>query len=732
MRTILYRSLRLLILISLFFTGCAANPAEEKEPQSLTVNADAPLPWADWNVRYAELETGGSGKILGFAMTGSGLYTAYGSVQGSNEGYPLYHISSQAFKQVKTTYTFGEIYLGIPPEHQPICLFSTDEKLYILASCITADNNSCFMYTADADGRNPRQADITEAWNAAFGEEPGAVRGAADENGLVYIGKAGSECTILVAQEDGSQAFVLRQQDCRLYDLTSVGGQIYCAGRFQGADTLFRVDSQNRMLETVTALPDSRGTVMLRPGPEGSLLYGYYDAIYQYDPEKGEGRNVYAWADGGMDGRNVTDFFTDTQGKLWVQPNLKEETLVMMILQEPAVSSPDETTVEKETVVICGNRIWDTELAKAVGAFNIASSDYVVELREYDYDRLATEIMTGNGPDLIPLSAVGVSTAAGRGIVEDLNPYLEASEILSRNMLGERVLDLYTVDGRLTCIPPSFCIITLFGKESELGDEPGWTMEEFFDYVDSHRGLTVMEGVMRSDSRSVMMMMMWNARQQQWIDWKQGIAKFDQEEFKELLQFAATYESKYDGESKSAEDRWQEGKVLLYSRPVIDMKTYLWYQEVLADDGVAIGYPTQDGSPCNMLSAYGGYGISASSAHKEGAWAFIEYLVSSQTGEETYQHGIATLRSAMEDMLERSKEEKNLSISGYEISPATDEDIRQFRELLDNAVIRDGELSVVNEILTEELDICFSGGRSVDETVDVIQSRVQLYLDENH
>lgn len=86
MRTILYRSLRLLILISLFFTSCAANPAEEKEPQSLTVNADAPLPWADWNVRYAELETGGSGKILGFAMTGSGLYTAYGSVQGSDEG----------------------------------------------------------------------------------------------------------------------------------------------------------------------------------------------------------------------------------------------------------------------------------------------------------------------------------------------------------------------------------------------------------------------------------------------------------------------------------------------------------------------------------------------------------------------------------------------------------------------------------------------------------------------
>ena len=58
----------------------------------------------------------------------------------------------------------------------------------------------------------------------------------------------------------------------------------------------------------------------------------------------------------------------------------------------------------------------------------------------------------------------------------------------------------------------------------------------------------------------------------------------------------------------------------------------------------------------------------------------------------------------MENMLERAKEEEGN---------------------------RDGELDVVNEILTEEMEICFSGGRSVEETIDVIQSRVQLYLDEN-
>lgn len=85
----------------------------------------------------------------------------------------------------------------------------------------------------------------------------------------------------------------------------------------------------------------------------------------------------------------------------------------------------------------------------------------------------------------------------------------------------------------------------------------------------------------------------------------------------------------------------------------------------------------------------------------------------------------------MEEMLEQSKEEKFIGMSGHDIPSATDEDLQQFRQLLDNAVIRDDELTVINEIMSEELDTCFSGGRSVEDTVKVIQDRVQLYLDEN-
>ena len=730
MRISIRRHFILLALLPLLFIGCAASQTEPEGSESQTVKVDEHLPGEDWKVQYIEMEAGDAGKILGLAKTENGLFTIFNRTPESTEGYPVYYLSDKKLGQTNFKYIFESISIEIPVEHQPFCLFSNEEKLYILASCNTGEAYTCFLYEVDAEEGTAQHVDVTEAWKAAFGEERGATLAAVDENGSVYIGMKGTECKILVASEDGSLDSILRQQDIVLYDLTSVEGQIYCAGRSQGIDALFRIDSQKQELEKVAALPDSRGTVMLCPGQGNSVLYGYYDAVYQYDLDKGEGKDIYAWTNAGADGRFVKEFFMDEQGNVWVLPNLEADIFLMMLLQNPLAKSDSGTVAEKETVIICGNEIQDTELAKAVGRFNISNDKYHVEIREYDYDRLAAEIMAGNGPDLISVEGLGVSVCANKGIVEDLNPYLETSEILSRDMLNERVLDLYTVDGRLTCIPPSFCVVTLFGKESELGSEPGWTMEQFLHYVDEHRGLTVMDGVMRGDSRMIMVMMMWYARQQQWVDWKEGKAKFDDGEFEELLSSAAAYEAKYDNDPGSAEDKWEDGKLLLYSRPVLDMKSFLQYREVLAGDMAVIGYPTQEGTPCNMLSGYGSYGISTASTHKEGAWAFIEYLASTQTGEDTYQYGIATLNSAMEDMLERAKEEESNS-GGYAIPAATDEDIMQFRQLLDNAVIRDGELDVVNEILTEEMDICFSGGRSVEETIDVIQSRVQLYLDEN-
>lgn len=402
----------------------------------------------------------------------------------------------------------------------------------------------------------------------------------------------------------------------------------------------------------------------------------------------------------------------------------------MTVLKNPSAGNQTESEGERQIITISGDKR-NAELLKAVGKFNVSNDKYQVEVKQTDYDRLLVEIMTGEGPDLFSLQQIGTMECVNKGIVEDLTPYLENSELLSREMLNEKVLELCTKNGILTCVPPSYGISTLWGKASAVGDRPGWTMEEFLDCVDSNRGVTVMEGSMRTDSRAQMVLMIWHARQYEWVDWENKEARFDEGEFENLLNYAVDYEAKYDNENGETAERWMEEKVLLYTHAIRDIYDYLYLQQLTDGDLVAKGYPSQDGAPFNQLHFYGDFAISAKSENKEGAWAFIEFLAKSQTAEEIFMYGIPTLNSAYQEVIEEAVAGTGVKgISGVEIPPATEEDVEQFEVLLDNAQSAEDGYSVIVNILEEEITTCFSDGRSVEETIHVIQNRVQLYLDE--
>lgn len=153
---------------------------------------------------------------------------------------------------------------------------------------------------------------------------------------------------------------------------------------------------------------------------------------------------------------------------------------------------------DKQTVVL-GCMAADTELKRMVNEFNVENDTYQIECREYGYDddavrRVSTEFAAGNGPDLISLNMIDVEEFVHKNLLEDLEPFLQESDSLGREDLVEPVLRCNTVKGKLVCIPPEFAIDTLMGKSSEVGGEPGWTMEEFMSCVKAHEGAEIFEG----------------------------------------------------------------------------------------------------------------------------------------------------------------------------------------------------------------------------------------------
>lgn len=725
-------------LICLMASGCTGRNEAEKQEAVRTTEAqpEGSGIGKDWKVQYREIEVCKGETLLNIVGTENLFFTVKSISDAAGSRQSLVCLEAEALLQTTQKQVFSEADVVLPLNCGINLLFSNgEEQLCLLGTSYTESDTSHFLISINEAAQTVKQTDITAAWRELWGEEVPSIHAAADGNGTIYLGDFWNTHKILVIKEDGNKIAEINLQDMEIYDMTCADGKIYCAGTVQGTDTLFQIDSEKWIMEALDTLPQSKGTMLLQPGGEDTLLYGCQDTLYRYDVKTGEGENIFAWSNAGIEGRHISNLVTDEKGNIYVfSKGLNAgENMMLVLLEAPSEEkelAEREEEINKETIKICGSKAQDTELAKAVARFNVTNEHYQVEIVEYDYDRLLAEIVSGKGPDLIPLTDLGVTECVRKGIIEDLTPYLEKSSKLSKDMLNEKIINLYTIDGILTCIPPSFYVSSLYGKESELGREAGWTLEEFMDYVDSHRGLTVMEGSMKDDSRMVIMLMMWRARQQEWIDWEQGKASFQQGEFEKLLRFAASYESKYDRETGSTEERWQEGKILLYSRPVTSMERYLWFREILEGDMVAVGYPTQDGTPCNQIGIYGEYGINVKSEHKDGAWAFIEYLVSCQTGEESYQNGIPTLNSAMEAMLQESMEEKKRNIGGFDIPKATEEDTQAFLKLIENAAVYDEGNSVIEGILNEELSSCFYNERSVEDTIQIIQNRVQLYLEE--
>lgn len=733
-------SFLLTILAGLLITGCSM----QEQPVEINKTVLTNDVEKEWKVQYKELKLTQAKAYLNIAKAENALYAITNAEDDS--GYKLTCTETEQLWQTTEEQSITELPIVIGENYNINTFFSDGEKmLYALGTELTENGTSHFLFSIDTMEKTLRQEDLTEKWQEFWGDNDFAPQGATDNEGNIYIADFWIKGKILIIQPDENDGIIIDLPDVELYDMTCEEGKVYFVGIKQGTETLFCMSEQSGQLEELCSLPESKGTMLFQGMGNGNILYACQDVLYQYDISKKNGTSVFTWYYAGIEGRNIAGLFAEGENVI-VLPKIKEnkDGITLLLLQNSpqneknaAITQDTNTTQtievadsEKQLVTICGDKIHDTELAKAVGRFNVLSEEYQIEITNYDYDKLLTEISSGAGPDLIPIGDIGITECVKKGLIEDLQPYLEKSEKLSREMLNEKILELFTINDVISCIPPSFYVSTLFGKESELGSDTGWTMEEFIEFVDSHRGLTVMEGSMRDDSFMVIMKLVWMARQKEWVDWEQGIAKFDEGEFEELLQFAAGYQAKYDGEDGSTEERWREGKVMLYSRPVTSIQNYLWYREILQGDMVAIGYPSQDGSPCNGIGIYGEYGINSQSENKEAAWAFIEYLVSSQTADESYQHGIPTLKSSMEDMLKESMEKKNRNIGGYDIPPATEKDIKEFRTLIDDACIYSDGSKVVEEILDQEMRACFYDGRSVEDTVMVIQNRVQLYLDE--
>lgn len=175
---------------------------------------------------------------------------------------------------------------------------------------------------------------------------------------------------------------------------------------------------------------------------------------------------------------------------------------------------------------------------------------------------------------------------------------------------------------------------------------------------------------------------------------------------------------------------------------------------MMGENPVYVGYPNKDREG-NLISAVGScLAISSKSGNKEAAWAFLQTLLT-----EDYQNslvdgfgwsGFPILKSALELQFEKDmtpeyytdengeQVEQPKTTWGYgndfeiDIYAAKQEDIDQVRGLIASAKKRQNNVDeeLIN-IISEETEPFFKGQKSASDVSNVIQNRIQVYVNEN-
>ncbi len=167
-------------------------------------------------------------------------------------------------------------------------------------------------------------------------------------------------------------------------------------------------------------------------------------------------------------------------------------------------------------------------------------------------------------------------------------------------------------------------------------------------------------------------------------------------------------------------------------------------------DATFIGDPTVDGTAVFSVQPQQVLGILANSRHRDGAWAFVEYLLSQES---IYQYIDFTSRK---DFLERRIEEamtpeyfmtEDGEVKMYKGEPVTkteylcnetpyyyitQEQEDKARQVLEAADFTPwgGTRDTVTEIILKEIGAFMDGTKSVQDTAQIIQNRVRTVVRE--
>lgn len=494
-------------------------------------------------------------------------------------------------------------------------------------------------------------------------------------------------------------------------------------------------------------------------GTDSDLLFSVDNKLYSYNLGDKKPTEILSWIDCGINSETLRYFAALEDGRILAINSFQEEDYISMDLIY--LTKMEGSEIPEKTLLTYGTLSLDPEIKKQIVKFNKINNDYKIEVKEYMTDdleialtQLNTDIVSGKCPDILDCTSGKLPTAKyiDKGILEDLYPFIDNDPELRREDYLENVLNAYGKDGKLYAITPRFFIITMTGKVSDVGDKRNITLDEMIEIVNA-----MPEGMdlYQYNSKSTVLMDIIMSDLDQFVDWSTGECRFSGEEFIKVLEFADKFdlEYTYGDQMSDAARRISEGTLLMHITTLSSVQAYQVTESMFDGPIAFVGFPTNKDNGSVLSSTGSVTAMSAKSEHKEGAWQFIRMGITEEAQEtpsKSRKWGFPIMKSALEArFIEDMTEEYYISSDGTKVKQpkftkeendgskvdfyaATEEQITIVRNLIMSV---DTIISIdenIYNIILSETEAYFQGRKKAQEVADIIQNRVQIYVNEGN
>lgn len=534
--------------------------------------------------------------------------------------------------------------------------------------------------------------------------------------------------------------------------MVSVGEKILLLYQDKGGNmVVVPVEGQNGSIgKALGNIPDCGYSAKLFADEEAYFYIAAQDALFEYDMDKGECREAVKWLDCDLNGL----------GQLCIAVNQRiistyyggNRCYELILLDKVKTSE-----VKEKTTLTIAMLQPDYYMTEQFMKFNRMSTDYRLETKIYATDespealeaaiwQLHMDLISGDVGDIVFVTKdLDFKNLASKGAFADLDTLLEHDEELDKSDFIENIINVMSVDGKLYGIAPYFNLNTLVGKTANVGTADSWTAEDVWTMVQQHEDAELLYGMRNTDVLGMFLRYNMGA----YYNSQTGECYFNSDSFKTTLKIAARFPNELDLDEVNAgyEDdlAYAEDRILLTELfQGYGIYALQHYRVIFGEEVSIIGYPVDTGLGTGVSFGNGLYAISASSEKKEAAWQFIrQYLL------EDYQERFIDYNESVavsgfpirKDVFERGVENAMKTAPkgkwqygkiDLELEPLSETDAEYFRRLI-YGVTRGNYIDYqMYNIIMEEAAAYFYGQKSVDEVAEIIQSRVQVYVDENH